>query len=593
MKKPTRKRAQPGRNPERSVLRPTRAVAMAAVALLALGLYVNSIGGRYVFDDTVLVQGNEAIRSLSFDHLQQILGQHYWRQVEGSGGLYRPVTMLSYTIEYAVAGEDPHVNHLTNVLLHALNGVLLFLLLEELFVRRDLALWTALFFVAHPIRTEGVASIVGRAECLSAFFMLGAWLLYIRHRKHERPVTLWGSSVLFVLAVLSKETAFAALALLPLSDYLLGAGTLADRCLSRSALRRYLPFAFALTAVLLLRYAVLGGLTPLYINPRSNPLAAAPPWQRFLTAATVFGRYVWLLVWPVRLSADYSFNQIPVVTSILGWLPLASLAVLGAVAALVILSMRRHPVLFFSGAVFFCSYLLISNWIRPIGTIMGERLMYFPAIGFNCAVAFLLCRGFSNRRWKAISGVAAAVLLVGYSIRCIDRNLDWHDHYALFGSAVRTCPDSALAHANFASVLLNERNDPTGAAQHAKRATEIYPQDPAAYFTLGLAYGRLGESAAAVSALEQVVELAPRTSGGTAALRSKARIEESAGNYAGSGADYARILQWWPDDADACAGLGRVCAHLGSDRCDREMLDRCGQVPPGTAGALREQPRMR
>ncbi|MBM3791451.1 MAG: tetratricopeptide repeat protein [Acidobacteria bacterium] len=558
----------------------SRPAAVILLSLLALLAYANSVNGRFVFDDTVIIQGNDSIHGLDSAHLKAIFGQHYWKAVESKGGLYRPVVMLSYAVDYALNGEDPAGYHVMNILIHAFNGILVFFLLEGLFARRMLSLLTALFFVLHPIRTEAVASIVGRAESLSACFVLAAWLLYIRHRKTSRIRWLSLSAAVFVLAVLTKESAFAFVALLPVTDFILGNGRLRETFLKRAVLGRYLAFAAAVALVLLLRYWALGGLAPLYVNPRSNPLAAAPVWPRFLTATNVFGRYLALLLWPINLSADYSYSQIPLVTSIFAWsaaLPLACLMLL--VAALPI-SARRYPVLFFSGLVFLLSFVLTSNWIRPIGTIMAERLMYFPALGFNCAAAFLLCAGLSMPRWKTVSAVAAVVLLAGYGLRTIDRNPDWQDHYRLFRSAVAASPHSYLAQSNYAAVLLNEKDDLRGAILHARKALEIVPEDPAAHFTLAQASRRLGDLPGAAEAFKAVVRLAPRTRGGTDALRAQAEVEEAMGSLSPARASYETLREWQPQDVAAGLALSRVYLRLGEREKAKETLEQCRKLAP-------------
>jgi hypothetical protein len=563
-----------------AIFRLPQPAAAAVLALLVSFVYANSLGGKFVFDDTAIVQGNESLQGLGSAHLKAIFGQHYWKAVESRGGLYRPLVMLSYAVNYSVGGEDPTGYHLVNVLLHAVNGILVFFLLENLFSRRPLSFLAALLFVLHPIRTEGVASIVGRAESLSTCFALAAWLLYVRHKKSGRHLLLWLSAAVFLLAVLSKESTFAFVALLPLTDYLLRKGTLKEEFLNRSAFARYLPFVLATGLTLLLRYWVLGGLAPLYINPRSNPLAQVSAWPRFLTATGVFWRYFGLLVWPVNLSADYSLNQIPLVASIVSMsaiLPLLLLLVLvGGSAA----SFRRYPVLFFSGFVFFSSFLLTSNWIQPIGTIMGERLMYFPALGFNCAVAFLLYSGLSDPRWRTFCCVVAGALVLGYGVRTIGRNRDWRDHYSLFGSAVETSPGSSLVQSNYAAVLLNEKNDPRGAIVHARKAVEIMPGDPAAHYTLGQAHHRLGDLRGAAEALEAVVRLAPDTSGGAAALREKAEIEEAVGDFAKARASYERLREWQPSNVAACLALTRVYWRLGEVDRARGTLEACRKLAP-------------
>ena len=567
------------------LLRVSRTAAVAVLALLTLLVYANSLAGKFVFDDTVIVQDNPSIQGLDAAHLKEIFGRHYWAAAETRGGLYRPVVMLSYAVNYAVGGSDPTGYHFVNLLLHALNGILVFLILEALFGRRALSFLTALLFILHPIRTEGVASIVGRTESLSACFALVSWYLYIRYRKGAGSLWLWIASVSFVLAALSKESAFAFVALLPLTDYLFGDRKLRSGFMNRAAVVRYIPFGMGIAIALLLRYGALGGLAPLYINPRSNPLALAAPWPRFLTATNVFARYLGLLIWPVALSADYSFNQVPVVTSVVTWAAAVPLFLLVVIVVLLVW-LRGSPVILFSGFVFFSSFLLTSNWIQPIGTIMGERLMYFPALGFNCATAFLLCQGFSRPKWRMLCTLAAGVLIAGYGLRTIGRNADWRNHYNLFHSAIATSPESSLVQSNYATVLLYEKNDIPGAIQHARKALEIRPDDAADYFTLGQACHRAGDLAAAVEAFDSVIRLAPKTSGGADALREKAGIEEAMGRYMQARASYEKLVQWRPADVAASLALARVYLKLGEVALARDTLERCRRLAPNNRSVI-------
>ena len=492
-------RARNNRTPAGPAPAPAERRAWRAPALIFLAVWVvywNSLAGEFVFDDTSIIQSNPQIQRLDGDHLRHIFGSHYWQTVAGQGGLYRPLTVLSYAANYAAGGLDPWGYHFVNVLVHALNAVLVWLVIRELFGEGTFAFWSGLLFALHPIRTEAVAYVVGRAESLAALWFLAAWWLYLRERR-------WLAAGAFALAMLSKESAFAFLAVLPLSDWVRRRG------FGRETVWRYAPVAAAAVAVMGLRYAVLGGFAPLYVNPTSNPLAAAGTAERLMTATAVLARYLWLLVFPVPLSADYSFNQIQVVKGPGdGWFIAGALALV-ALAAGMTRAWRKAPAWFFYGAFFIATFGLTSNFLRPIGTIMAERLLYLPSLGFTCAVAYAVAR--ARQREMALG--LAALLAVFYAGRTITRNTDWHDHLALFSSAAVVSPNSSLVQANLANALLYIRRDPAGAAEHAHEAIRIEPGDPAAHMTLGEAYERMGDWPRAAEAYARVEQLAPGTPG--------------------------------------------------------------------------------
>jgi len=203
-------------------------------------------------------------------------------------------------------------------------------------------------------------------------------------------------------------------------------------------------------------------------------------------------------------------------------------------------------------------FLGTSNWFRPIGTLMAERLLYFPSLGFTCALTYPLARGLAHKRWREPAAVAALALVLFYGWRTVARNRDWHDHYALFRSAVEAVPASSLAQANLAAVLLEERSDPRGAVEHARKALEIFPEDPAARYTLAQSYRRLGERELAAREFWEVARLAPRTSGAVAALRGAAEACESLGEPARAIAAYEKLLEWRPKDSAAREALARL-----------------------------------
>jgi tetratricopeptide (TPR) repeat protein len=195
-----------------------------------------------------------------------------------------------------------------------------------------------------------------------------------------------------------------------------------------------------------------------------------------------------LLAFPYRLAPDYSYNQIPVVTSLfnLGFLVGA---LLGAGGLFVIIQgVRRQwaPEWGFGTAFVVLSLLPVSNLLFPIGTVMGERLLYLPSFGF-CFLLGVAYRALSQR--QALVVPAAALLLLGAcSVRTYVRNPDWKDDLALFTSAVRASPRSAKAHFNLGNALRDQKRDMDGALRAYGEALRIYPAYSEAHYNAGVIY---------------------------------------------------------------------------------------------------------
>jgi tetratricopeptide (TPR) repeat protein len=199
-------------------------------------------------------------------------------------------------------------------------------------------------------------------------------------------------------------------------------------------------------------------------NPISNP----DSWlSGKLTAIKVIGRYLQLLVFPARLSSEYSYNQIPLYgqpgqlsQDIEAWLALALVAILIGLA----ISWRRSRPLFTWGVgLFFLMQLLTANLLLPIGTIMGERFLYLPSVGF-AVVAALAMDGLARFLARSMglgargtfwSACALAVLVLGaFSARTYRRNFDWQDELSLWQSAVENAPNSFKSYKGYANAVL-------------------------------------------------------------------------------------------------------------------------------------------
>jgi hypothetical protein len=255
-------------------------------------------------------------------------------------------------------------------------------------------------------------------------------------------------------------------------------------------------------AYLAARYAVLGQLVHGAAQRDPTLLIGAPLSTRVLTGLEILGLYARLLLWPVTLSADYSYRQLIIVHGLDG--PGAASAVLPGVVALLALAalggwaLRRavRPALF--GVLFFCvSYSVVSNLVVPMGTLAGERLLYLPSVGFCVVVAFgLLAIGRAAGQRLAMALLVAVVGL--YGARTVVRTFDWRDRETLYGTAARASPDCVRAHYNYAAALMEHRDDAEKnrlAREHLLRAHALQGDHLGTLVNLAIANLRLGRPA--------------------------------------------------------------------------------------------------
>ena len=473
--------------------------ALLACFLAAVLANFSSLSNGFTYDDHVIVEQNPLVTDKS--RAAAIWTKPYWGDRD-EGGLFRPLTTFTYALNHELGGLEPFGFHLVNVLLHAAVSVLVTLAAMEFMTLRG-ALLAGLLFAVHPVHTEAVANVVGRAEILCALFVMAAWLC---HRRYPFVVALF-----YFLALLAKENAI----LFPLA--LLFRDAAARRKLDA---KTYVALAIACGSYLSWRHSVLGAL----MNPGSvriqlidNVIAHLPTLAAVWTALSVIGRYALLLVFPWRLSADYSYPQITAAKAASPWAWLGLLVSIGVTFLLAVgirRAVRRQapaddstrnaaPVgLALSAAAF----LPVSNLVFPIGTIMAERLLYLPSIGFALAVA----AGFEaiERRRPALrpalTAAAFALILAGM-FKSWTRGPDWKDDGRLHAVTVRTSPRSARAHYHYGRYLIETGKAPEG-FEHLNHALELNPEYTDVRIQMGVVKMKSRQFDAARSDLNQAIQ---------------------------------------------------------------------------------------
>lgn len=483
------------------------------VFLLACAVYVNTAGNSFTLDDEPAIVSNESIRDpLDF---VTIYTTEFWGQSAKAAGRYRPLVAHTFALNFWIGELEPRGYHLVNILCHACCSVLLFLVAHSLFGGLAPALFAGMLFAVHPAHTEAVANVTGRAELLCAMFGLATLLCHMaagRAQGRLRRVLQGCSFACYVAALLSKESGLTIVGILLGHDLLLGPkrSKLSPDAESRSGERFPYGYYLGLAAVSVLYLAwrryVLGSLLMGQIDFFANPAAHVGVAGRVLTAVKVMGQYLWLLLVPVRLSAEYSFDQITVARSLLDLTVLIPLAVclLGAVVAV---RMRAQQSRYAFFIMFYAvAFSLTSNILFPIGTIMAERLLYLPSAAFCLLLGHVLWRAAGRCR---VSGVALATAIVClWSLRTVERNRDWRDNYRVFASAVRVCPRSLKMRAYLGNELLNHRLR-VEAAEQFRAALRIKSDDVNARIMLARTYLEMDKRHLAEAELRKVLARDP------------------------------------------------------------------------------------
>jgi tetratricopeptide (TPR) repeat protein len=478
---------------------------------LPLVVYANSFSTGFPLDNRALILEDARVHAATPENVDLILQHTYWWPV-GESGLYRPVTTLSYLLNYAVIGnaDRPAGYHVLNSGLHVINVLLVFLLVARIANRGSrtadrrgiahsqrrgdpsgidnpqstiqsairnpqsamrTAFAAAAIWAVHPLSTEAVTNIVGRADLLAGLAILSGLLIYatiLDTAGGRRILWLVALAATTAIGVFAKESAvvIAPLAVLYAAAFTAPRRTPPDANLRlpRRGRRSTAPVshegpkwiaALATVPPLLLlgyqRSIVLGAAPPPEFPFVDNPIAGAPFWSGRLTALAVAGRYLWKTVWPMTLSADYSYAQIPLATGRptewAAWIVVAG-ALLGTMAL-----WRRQRAAFFFAAFAIVTFAPVSNLLFHAGTIMAERVMYLPSVGIIALVVLALDAAARRLHTPAILGAATTVIVLLLAIRTWHRNTDWTSDVTLWSAAVEASPRSFKAHRGLAEAL--------------------------------------------------------------------------------------------------------------------------------------------
>jgi len=424
--------------------------------ILTLLAYSNSFHAGLVIDNRPLILGDPRIREATFGNLGLIFRHTYWWPV-GEVGLYRPATTLSYLFNYALLGnaEQPLGYHCINFLLHFFNVLLVYALALRLLRRFWPAVFVSALWAVHPVLTESVTNIIGRSDLLAAMAVLSGFLMYLKSADSDtwqRYAWLAGLMAVTTVGVFSKESAVAILGVVALYEFAFWG--------ERKQLRGLVPGCIAIgipiLAMLYQRAKVLTASMPAHYSFVDNPLRGAHSVQARLTAIAVMARYVWFLVWPAKLSTDYSYSQIPIATGTLhDWVGWTAVIV---VFAMVLIQFNRNRLCFFFGMFAFVTFLPVANLLFLTGTIMAERFLYLPTVGFAACVVVTVYAIQDRIRVRTLAPFALCLFIACLATRTWVRNLDWQDELTMAVASVRTSPNSFKAHFNLATQLT--KSDP-------------------------------------------------------------------------------------------------------------------------------------
>lgn len=557
-------------------------------------IYSNTLNHGFVLDDDIVFKDNQFVQE-GVAAIDEILSHGFLYGFNGKNDQsYRPLTLINLAIEKQLFGNNPSAIHFMHLLLYALAIVLLFRLLTIAFQdqNRWIAFWISLLFALHPIHTEVVANIKSRDEILHFIFAVSLLTVVIKaHDTNDRRYIIW-AFIFSALALLSKEMAVSLVLIIPLFLW-----TFRSIRLKRLAIYS-LPFGTVLLLYFLARSFILDSFTfDEEMTVINNTLAAASTYSAQLaTNFYIFSEYIKLLFFPHPLSWDYSYPYFEIVNFSN---PRVVFTLLFFLVAFLwsIFQLKNKNILAFSILFFLSSFSLVSNFFILIGSTLGERLLFFPSIGFVVFLVFALKMlinsiNISKKRRKELLQLFLLLVAFVYAIKTFNRNADWKSNKTLFQAGVKATPNNSRAHAALASAYRKEGERLKGisakvafenAIEHYQKSIDLYAANSDAWYNLGVTYMNMNSITQAKRCFEECISYQPNH---VQALNNLGVIYFRKSNYQKALSLFSKCEEIDENFQKAQANLGAVHHNLGNFNEAKYHYEKALKIDPSDANTL-------
>ncbi len=555
-------------------------VPYLVIFITSFVLYANTLFMDYALDDRLMITENTFTKK-GFAGIPDILTSDSFVGFFGkqknlvAGGRYRPLSHISFAIEYQLFGFKPFIGHLINVLLYGFACLLIFKVLLLLFHNRKKNKWyltipfiATILFAAHPLHTEVVANIKGRDEIMSLIGSFAALYFILKYVQNVKPIQLLWASISFFLALLSKENAITFVVLIPITLFFF-----TNVSLKRGFIAT-LPLVFCAFLFVIIRYKVLGFLlgTTIETELLNNPFLYCSTPEKFATIFLTWGKYLLLILFPHPLTHDYYPKQIPII-QLADFRAIIPLLLYVLMTIYAILRFHKKDIFAYGILLFGITFSISSNLLFPIGTFMNERFMFIPILGFTIALAYFLVEKLpklikNTKNFQQGVIVFLTVLTLGYSVKTIARNPAWTDDYTLFTTDVKVSKNSAKCNVSAGGQTLEKAEKELDQVKKKKmiadaivflqKGIELHPKYTAGWLLLGKAMIDMEDYAKSREYYETALKIIP---GQKEALNNWlycAQMSSKNSDYKEAITSYSKLITYSPKNLDLQLQLAGV-----------------------------------
>ncbi len=483
--------------------------------ILSFIIYSNTLQNGFVYDDSLPITDNNFIKVWTKDVFFFFDSSYFTRSGEAS---YRPVATLSYFVNYLFWKFNPLGYHLTSILLHMINVIMVFFLISLISKNSTTAFFTALLFACHPALTEAVNCITYSEDLLAAVFFLPAFILYIKFKNnnYKNYILFLITLAFFFISLLSKEMAITLPVLVILYD-LIFAKKSEDKISIKSAISLILKNKFIYTGFFLICLLYLYIRFYLMYYPMEITIVSYGNLiTRLIYIPYNIFNFLKITFFPFNLNADYVFSY---PETFFSFINIISYIIVIAVIILSFFVYRYSKDAAFGIWWFFIALSPVFN-IMQISNPIAERYLYLPLIGLCFSFSVLIGKLFEKGRLKIkgmeqvdinkiIKYTIITAIAVIFSFSAFNRNKIWKDEFSLYKNMAETSPDSSTAHNNLGRIY-RLRGDVTRAVEEYTKSIELEPENYDAYNNLGNIYNEMGMTEEAIAVYKKAIRLNPR-----------------------------------------------------------------------------------
>jgi len=436
------------------------------IYIIVFIVFGNTVFNKYALDDEFVIKNNSLVMQ-GFKGIPEIISTQYFKDKDVSFG-YRPITKITFAIEYGIFGLKPFISHLINILLYAISCVLLLKLLIRILLEKTGPVFifiVMLIWIIHPVHTEVVASLKNREELLYLLFSLLSLKFFIHYVEKNNIYHLFSALILFALAFLTKQSAISFALIIPLVLWFLFIKPEPFIQLIKNNIKIIISVA----CLFIVAYVIYK--LPMWLFPpdKVQLLAFENPLRfnhthsaKFALAAYTLLINLKLLFIPHPLVFYYGQYTIPVV-HITDFLVLFSLLLHVTILFFTIKYLRKKTILVFGVLFYFIGILPFSNYFIEINGIVAERFLYAPSIGFaiafTCILFFLTKNKINVTSFNTVSKTLKYIIIViviVFSLKSIARNTSWKDSETLYRNDIQDLDKSVKANDILAQELMDK-----------------------------------------------------------------------------------------------------------------------------------------